>query len=85
MAVAIAEGVHSARAKRLFVTRIAERRGLTTLAPLLQVALPTYHDVRARVRFSAPVRAEAIAPDASNAEITARVRTMALRLVEARR
>lgn len=51
--VAMVSGVHSARAKRLWISRAAEKRGVTTLAPLLQVALPGFSDVDVRVRFSA--------------------------------
>jgi len=47
--VALVSGVHSARAKRLLVTRMAERRGVTTLAPLIQVALPGFRDVTVRI------------------------------------
>ncbi|WP_437542606.1 1-acyl-sn-glycerol-3-phosphate acyltransferase [Sorangium sp. So ce367] len=50
-AVAIVSGVHSPRAKRLAITRWAERRGITTLAPLLQAALPGFDDVEVRVRL----------------------------------
>ncbi|WP_437893903.1 1-acyl-sn-glycerol-3-phosphate acyltransferase [Sorangium sp. So ce124] len=50
-AVAIVSGVHSPRAKRLAITRWAERRGITTLAPLLQAALPGFDDVDVRVRL----------------------------------
>jgi hypothetical protein len=35
--VAGVRGVHSPRAKRLWLNRLAERRGITTLAPLLQM------------------------------------------------
>jgi hypothetical protein len=48
---ALVAGVHSARAKSLMVTQVAERHGLTTLAPLLQVSLRRYRDVEAVVRF----------------------------------
>lgn len=50
--LAAVSGVHSPRAKRLLVTRMAERRGITTLAPLLQLAVPGLGDVDVRVRFS---------------------------------
>lgn len=78
---AIVSGVHSPRAKSLFVTRVAERFGITTLAPLLQVAVPAFHDVSARVTFS-----EASSPDASTTEsdreITSRLRRQALALAK---
>lgn len=48
----VVSGVHSARAKRLLVTRLAERRGITTLAPLLQVSLPGFNDIDVRVDIS---------------------------------
>ncbi len=41
-------GVHSPRAKRLLLTRLAERRGVTTLSPLLQL-VRGLRDVTARV------------------------------------
>jgi hypothetical protein len=41
-------GVHSPRAKRLLLTRLAERRGVTTLSPLLQL-VGGLRDVKARV------------------------------------
>jgi hypothetical protein len=41
-------GVHSPQAKRLLLTRLAERRGLTTLSPLLQL-VRGLRDVKARV------------------------------------
>jgi hypothetical protein len=37
IAVAGVRGVHSPRAKRWLVNRLAERRGITTLSPLLQI------------------------------------------------
>lgn len=78
---AIVDGVHSPRAKRAFVTRFAERRGVTTLAPLLQVALTAYHDVAARVRFGEPLAASSlIAGPVDDATIAERVRSAALEL-----
>ncbi len=79
--VAIAEAVHSARAKRLFVNRLAERRGVTTLAPLFQVALPAYRDVRARVLLSCAVDASVLALAGTDADISATVRSLALDLL----
>jgi len=49
-------GVHSPRAKRLFVNRLAEKRGITTLSPLVQL-LGKLRDVEARVRLE-PVTGE---------------------------
>lgn len=48
-------GVHSARAKRLPPVRWAERRGITTIAPLLQATLPGFGDVVTKVRIGAPL------------------------------
>jgi hypothetical protein len=76
---AIVSGVHSPRAKSLLMTRVAERFGITTLAPLLQVAVPAFHDVCARVTFS-----EACSPSVSatesDHELTSRLRRRALAL-----
>jgi hypothetical protein len=47
--LALVSGVHSARAKRLLITRMAEQRGVTTFAPLVQVALPGFRDVAVRI------------------------------------
>jgi hypothetical protein len=82
VAAALVEGVHSERAKRLLATKLAERRGVTTFAPLLQVALPSYRDVHARVRFSEVVDAGALSVGESDELITMRVRSMALRLLD---
>ncbi|HKY40871.1 MAG TPA: 1-acyl-sn-glycerol-3-phosphate acyltransferase [Polyangiaceae bacterium] len=41
-------GVHSPRAKRLLLTRLAERRGITTLSPLLQL-VRGLRDVKASI------------------------------------
>jgi 1-acyl-sn-glycerol-3-phosphate acyltransferase len=76
---ALVGGVHSARAKRLLVTRLAERRGLTTLAPLLQGALRRYRDVDAVVRFGDAVHAREIA-SGDDATMAAKVREAALAL-----
>jgi 1-acyl-sn-glycerol-3-phosphate acyltransferase len=48
--VAGVRGVHSPRAKRLLLNRWAERRGVTTLSPLVQL-VARLRDVRARVRL----------------------------------
>lgn len=79
---ALVSGVHSARVKRLLVTRFAERRGVTTLAPLLQIALPVFRDVHVRVRFAEAVDARVLAGDVDDdATITARARARALALL----
>jgi 1-acyl-sn-glycerol-3-phosphate acyltransferase len=78
---AIVTGVHSTRAKSLLVTRVAERFGITTLAPLLQVAVPAFHDVNASITF-----ADASLPsadrDESDDELTSRLRCEALALAD---
>lgn len=79
--VAIVEGVHSPRAKRLLVTRLAERRGITTLAPLLQVAVPAYRDISARVRFAPAEDAGDLARRGDDAAVTAIVRSRAASLL----
>ncbi|HET7542464.1 MAG TPA: 1-acyl-sn-glycerol-3-phosphate acyltransferase [Polyangiaceae bacterium] len=48
--VAGVRGVHSPRAKRLILNRWAEKRGITTLSPLVQL-VAKLHDVEARVRL----------------------------------
>lgn len=48
--VAGVRGVHSVRAKRLLLNRLAEQRGITTLSPLLQW-VAQLRDVQARVRL----------------------------------
>jgi 1-acyl-sn-glycerol-3-phosphate acyltransferase len=52
---AFVSGVHSPRAKRLAIVRWAERRGVTTIAPLVQAALPGFRDVVVTVRFGEPI------------------------------
>lgn len=57
--VAGVRGVHSPRAKRLLLNRLAERRGVTTLSPLVQI-VGGLRDVRTRVRLEeAPAGGEA--------------------------
>ncbi|MGK4003193.1 1-acyl-sn-glycerol-3-phosphate acyltransferase [Sorangium sp. So ce1036] len=82
VAVAIVSGVHSPRAKRLLVTRWAERRGITTLAPLLQIALPGFDDVEVRVRLG-PAREAAAVVDGldDDASLTRRLRDEATALL----
>lgn len=52
---AFVSGVHSPRAKRLPIVRWAERRGVTTIAPLVQAAVPGFRDVVVSVRFGEPL------------------------------
>jgi 1-acyl-sn-glycerol-3-phosphate acyltransferase len=81
VAVAIIEGVHSPRAKRLFLIRIAEDRGITTLAPLLQMTVPRYRRVEATVWFAPAVQARDLARGGDDAVITERVRDRARALL----
>ncbi|HEV8245745.1 MAG TPA: 1-acyl-sn-glycerol-3-phosphate acyltransferase [Polyangiaceae bacterium] len=48
--VAGVRGVHSPRSKRLWLNRLAEKRGITTLSPLVQL-VGKLRDVQARVRI----------------------------------
>jgi 1-acyl-sn-glycerol-3-phosphate acyltransferase len=81
---AVVAGVHSPRAKRLALTRLAERGGVTTLAPLLQVAVPRYRDVTATVHLGAVTPAADLAATGDDdTGVTARVRRLALDLIDA--
>ena len=80
VSVVLLEGVHSPRAKRLWVTRLAERHGITTIAALLQIGVRRYHDVDTTVRFGAAVDAAALAEGGDDAVIAARVRDRTLAL-----
>jgi Acyltransferase len=62
--VAGVRGVHSPRAKRLRLNRLAESQGVTTLSPLVQLVLGL-RDVRARVHLEAgPAELFDLAPTA---------------------
>lgn len=74
---AFVSGVHSARAKRLPLVRWGERRGITTIAPLLQATLPGFRDVHVTVRIGAALGGAAL--DALAAETTHAGRTARLR------
>jgi hypothetical protein len=79
--VALIEGVHSGRAKRAWLSRMAERRGVTTIAPLLQVAFRRYREVAATVRFADVVSAvELAAATPDDARIAGDLRSRALGL-----
>jgi 1-acyl-sn-glycerol-3-phosphate acyltransferase len=67
-------GVHSARAKRLPFVRWAERRGITTVAPLVQATLPGFRDVVITVRFGAPIAHHALVAAKGHAARTSLVR-----------
>jgi hypothetical protein len=77
---ALVEGVHSRRAKEMPLTRLAEGYGLTTLAPLLQVALPRYRDVAVTVRFAGALRARDLVTGRDDASITSLLRSRSLAL-----
>lgn len=66
-------GVHSPRAKRLLLNRLAEQRGITTLCPLLQM-VGKLRDVVTKVRTidAGPARAlAALAPAERSAQLRA--------------
>jgi hypothetical protein len=75
---AMVAGVHSARAKSLQITRLAERHGLTTLAPLLQVSLRRYRDVEAIVRFGEAYPSRRFTGDDARIAAAAREQVLAL-------
>lgn len=82
--VAMVSGVHSARAKRSWVVRAAERRGITTLAGLLQVAVPGFREVELRVRLSEPRRAREAFAGLDEAESIAALQRIARALIARR-
>jgi hypothetical protein len=67
-------GVHSRRAKSLPFIGWAERRGITTIAPLLQATLPGFRDVSISVALGAPVDRALLASASSRADRTRIVR-----------
>lgn len=73
-------GVHSPRAKRLFFVRAAERRGVTTIAPLVQATMPGFRDVEVVVRFGDPIDGDCIAGAKDAHARTAIVRDAVARL-----
>ncbi len=81
VSAAIVAGVHSRRAKGLWLTKLAERHGWTTLAPLLQVAVARYRHVDATVTLGPPARARDLAQGGDDAVIAARVRDRARELL----
>jgi hypothetical protein len=78
--VALLEGVISPKAKRALLVRLAERRGVTTIAPLLQIAFRRYHDVAATVHFGGAADASDVVRAGDDAAIAARLREEALGL-----
>jgi len=80
---ALVSGVHSPRAKRLLCNRVAEYFGVTTLAPLLQVALRRYHDVQAHAVFTELQPAACLAcVGQSDAMVAEQVRSLVAQLHE---
>jgi 1-acyl-sn-glycerol-3-phosphate acyltransferase len=79
---AFVSGVHSPRAKRLPFVRWAERRGVTTIAPLVQATVPGFRDVRVSVRFGPPIDLGAASDYRAR---TALIRQAVARLYETRR
>jgi len=71
---AFVDGVHSPRAKRLPFVRAAERRGITTIAPLVQATVPGFRDVDVCVRFG-----EAMSEHALRAARDSNARTLLVR------
>jgi 1-acyl-sn-glycerol-3-phosphate acyltransferase len=78
---ATTRGVHSPRAKRALLNRFAERRGVSTVAPLLQVVLPRYRRVAALVSFGEPIDTAAITNLGDDGAITQALRAGALSLL----
>jgi 1-acyl-sn-glycerol-3-phosphate acyltransferase len=71
---AFVSGVHSPRAKRLALVRWAERRGITTIAPLVQATFPGFRDVVFSVSVGAPMTASALRDAATDRDRTALLR-----------
>jgi hypothetical protein len=67
---AFVSGVHSARAKRLPFVRWAERRGITTIAPLIQATVPGFRDVAVCVRIGAAIPTATITSATTHANCT---------------
>lgn len=70
--VAGVRGVHSPRAKRFLLNRIAERRGITTLSPLLQI-VGKLEDVVTRVHVAAAGDARSDSRDARHLALRERL------------
>lgn len=79
---AFVSGVHSARAKALLLVQVAERFGITTVAPLIQATTPGFRDVVVSVRFGPPIERHTIKSARDNAARTAIVRKAVLALSE---
>jgi hypothetical protein len=81
---AFVRGVHSARAKRLPFVRWAERRGTTTIAPLVQATMPGFDDVAVTIRFGAPIDRGPLSGAADDAARTEIIRAAVLALAPPR-
>jgi hypothetical protein len=77
---ALVSGVHSRRAMALPGIRAAERRGVTTIAPLIQATMPGFRDVHVRVRFGAPIEHGALLAATSHTARTVLLRAAVSRL-----
>lgn len=84
VAVVTTAGVHSERAKRAAVVRFAEARGVTTFAPLLQIAVPGFGDVRVTVTIGDAHDARGLAASyADDGAIAEALRCVAARQLDA--
>ncbi|AKU96098.1 Putative hemolysin [Labilithrix luteola] len=79
---AFVSGVHSARAKDLLVVQIAERFGISTVAPLIQATTPGFRDVVISVRFGLPIDRHVLIGARDNGARTGLVRKAVLALSE---
>ena len=82
---ALVSGVHSRRAKSLGVVRWAERRGITTIAPLIQATLPGFRDVSVSVQLGPPIDHAALVAASGHAGRTALLRSSVAALALAAR
>lgn len=82
--LAMIRGVHSPRAKWFPPVRLAESYGITTLAPLLQVALRTFRDVRPEVLLGDVIDARDLTATGNAEEVTERLRSQAGTLARVR-
>lgn len=69
---ALVSGVHSAGLKRSRLVRLAEARGVTTLAGLLQIAFSRWVHVALRVHLGPALEAESLGGTAESATISLR-------------
>jgi hypothetical protein len=78
---AVVAGVHSPKAKRALLTRLGERRGVTTIAGLLQVTFRRYREVAVTVRLGPPHDAHRVARAGDDDAVAAALRDAALALM----